>query len=183
MIFVAMLDHSTTRVRVHSSSETGRAGKSDHQGGKYSILHSDGDLTKYLNAMVDGYSGFHPLDIMPKSTMATARLWASALADARNLLPDAIFLTGIPIDLLRNSKVSEEELVDVVKSVIEQVGKDRLILTTTHRLYPGGHSEISKQDKRNQRIRTIDFSFTFLGWASSIGRESYRIFAFADSVI
>ena len=112
-------------------------GRAITKGGKYSILHSDGDLTKYITAMAEGYSGFHPLDIRPKSTPAAAREWASALAAVRRLLPDAIFFTGIPIDLLCNSKVSEEELVDVAKCVIDQVGLDRLILTTTHRPYPG----------------------------------------------
>jgi len=119
---------------VHRQVELGRA---IIKGGKYSVLHSDGDVTKYLTAQAQGYSGFHPLDIRPKSTLAAAREWATALAAVRRSLPDAIFFTGIPIDLLCNSRVSEEELVDVVKCVINNVGSDRLVLTTTHRPYPG----------------------------------------------
>jgi hypothetical protein len=119
---------------VHRQVELGRA---IIKGGKYSVLHSDGDVTKYLTAQAQGYSGFHPLDIRPKSTIAAAREWATALAAVRRSLPDAIFFTGIPIDLLCNSRISEEELVDVVKCVISNVGSDRLVLTTTHRPYPG----------------------------------------------
>ena len=119
---------------VHRQVELGRA---IIKGGKYSVLHSDGDITKYLTTQAQGYSGFHPLDIKPKSTIAAAREWATALAAVRRSLPDAIFFTGVPIDLLCNSKVSEEELVDVVKYVINNVGSDHLVLTTTHRPYPG----------------------------------------------
>jgi hypothetical protein len=107
------------------------------KGGKYSVLHSDGDLTKYLAELVQGYSGLHPLDIRSKSTLTDALDWATALGTVRQLLPETVFFTGIPVDLLCNSQVSAHELVEVVKHVIDAVGAERLVLTTTHRPYPG----------------------------------------------
>jgi hypothetical protein len=106
------------------------------KGGKYSVLHSDGDLTKYLTALAQGYSGLHPVDLKSKSTLEDALDWATALTTVRQLLPDTVFFTGIPVDLLCNSQVSADELVEVVKRVIEAVGPERLVLTTTHRPYP-----------------------------------------------
>jgi hypothetical protein len=123
-----------TRTIVHRLVEFGQA---VIKGGKYSVLHSDGDLTKYLAELVQGYSGLHPLDIKSKSTLADALDWAAALATVRQLLPDTTFFTGIPVDLLCNSQVSADELVEVVKHVIDAVGPERLVLTTTHRPYPG----------------------------------------------
>ena len=119
---------------VHRQVELGQA---ISKGGKYSVLHSDGDLTKYLANLVQGYSGLHPLDIKSKSTFADALDWATALATVRQLLPDTVFFTGIPVDLLCNPQVSAEELVEVARHVIDAVGPGRLVLTTTHRPYPG----------------------------------------------
>jgi len=123
-----------TRTIVRRQVELGQAVIKE---GKYSVLHSDGDLTKYLAELVQGYSGLHPLDIKSKSTFADALDWAAALATVRELLPDTVFFTGIPVDLLCNSRVSADELVEVVKHVIDAVGPERLVLTTTHRPYPG----------------------------------------------
>jgi hypothetical protein len=123
-----------TQTIVQRQVELGRA---VIKGGKYSVLHSDGDLTKYLTALAQGYSGLHPLDLKSKSTLADALDWATALTTVRQLLPDTVFFTGIPVDLLCNSQVSADELLEVVKRVIEAVGPERLVLTTTHRPYPG----------------------------------------------
>jgi hypothetical protein len=114
-----------------------KLGKAILEAGKYSVLHSDGDLRKYLTALTQAYSGFHPLDIMSKSTLADGHEWAASLGELRRLLPEVVFFTGIPVDLLCNSEVSADELVDVVRHVVDSVGRDRLILTTTHRPYPG----------------------------------------------
>ena len=123
-----------TQTIVERQIELGRAVV---RGGKHSILHADGDLRQYLHGLANAYSGFHPLDIMPKSSVHAAQLWASGLEDVRRLLPNSVLFTGIPIDLLCNREVSSEELVGVVKYVIKAVGQDRLVLTTTHRPYPG----------------------------------------------
>ena len=106
-------------------------------GGKQSILHSDGDITKYLATLGNAYSGFHPLDLRSKSTVADAHEWAAALEPVRRLLPESVFFTGIPVDLLCSLEVSAQELVDVANHVVQTVGPDRLVLTTTHRPYPG----------------------------------------------
>ena len=123
-----------TRTIVQRQVELGQA---IIQRGKYSVLHSDGDLTKYLAELTQGYSGLHPLDIKSKSTLADSLDWAAALAAVRRLLPRTVFFTGIPVDLLCNPQVSADELVETVKRVIEAVGPERLVLTTTHRPYPG----------------------------------------------
>jgi len=104
--------------------------------GKLSVLHSDGDIRSYLTFLSRAYSGFHPLDLRSKSTVSDAHKWATLLADVRTLLPESVFFTGMPIDLLCNSEVSANDLVGVVRHVIESVGRDRLVLTTTHRPYP-----------------------------------------------
>ncbi|MGB9022833.1 MAG: hypothetical protein WCC94_05280 [Candidatus Bathyarchaeia archaeon] len=112
-------------------------GKAITKGGKYSVLHSDGDLRKHLLPLAKAYSGFHPLDIGSKSTVADAHEWATALKAVRALLPETVFFTGIPVDLLCSLHVSADELVEVVRHVVESVGRERLVLTTTHRPYPG----------------------------------------------
>jgi len=123
-----------TQTIVHRQIELGRT---VIRRGKYSVLHSDGDIKNYLEALTQAYSGFHPLDLRSKSTVADAHEWAASLAEVRRILPESVFFTGIPVDLLCNSGVSAEDLVDVARHVIESVGRDRLILTTTHRPYPG----------------------------------------------
>lgn len=105
--------------------------------GKYSVLHSDGDLRAYLTVLGKAYSGLHPLDLRSKATVADAHEWAIMLEAVRESLPETVFFTGIPIDLLCNSQVTAEELVGVVRHVVGSVGPNRLVLTTTHRPYPG----------------------------------------------
>jgi hypothetical protein len=123
-----------TETIVHRQIELGR---SIIMRGKYSVLHSDGDIKNYVTALAQAYSGFHPLDLRSKSTVADAHQWASALEAVRRMLPESVFFTGIPVDLLCNSEVSPEDVVAVARHVIESVGRDRLVLTTTHRPYPG----------------------------------------------
>jgi hypothetical protein len=123
-----------TRTIIHRQVELGQA---IMQRGKYSVLHSDGDLTEYLVELTQAYTGLHPLDIRSKSTLADALDWTAALATLRQLLPETVFFTGIPVDLLCNHQVSASEIVQVVKHVIDAVGPERLVLTTTHRPYPG----------------------------------------------
>jgi hypothetical protein len=119
---------------VNRQTELGNVIKAE---GKYSVLHSDGNLGKHLSALGSVYSGLHPLDLRSKSSVADALEWAEMLGEARRLIPETVFFTGIPIDLLCNSGVSSLELVDVVRHVVENAGSDRLVLTTTHRPYPG----------------------------------------------
>jgi len=106
-------------------------------GGKYAVLHADGNVVPYLNRIGRAYDGVHPLDICSKSTLSAALSWSSRLQEVRRILPWTVFFTGIPIDLLCNNQISIAELMEVVKNVILNVGSERLVLTTTHRPYPG----------------------------------------------
>lgn len=105
--------------------------------GKYAVLHADGNIIPYLNHLGRKFVGFHPLDVSPKSTLPSAFIWALKLKEVRKILPDTIFFTGIPIDLLCNKQISAEGLIEVIRQVISNVGNRRLVLTTTHRPYPG----------------------------------------------
>jgi hypothetical protein len=113
--------------------------------GKYSVLHADGDIRKHLPRLVRAYSGVHPLDVVSKSTVTDAHRWADELANLRQMLQETVFFTGIPVDLLCNSSISAEEVVDVAEHVIRFVGPSRLVLTTTHRPYPGVSFEDFKE--------------------------------------
>ena len=106
-------------------------------GGKYAVLHADGNIVPYLDRISRAYDGVHPLDICSKSTLSAALSWSSRLQEVRQAFPRTVFFTGIPIDLLCNSEISVADLMEVVKNVIRNVGSERLVLTTTHRPYPG----------------------------------------------
>jgi len=106
-------------------------------GGKYAVLHADGNVVPYLDRIARAYDGVHPLDICSKSTLSAALSWSSRLQEVRRILPWTVFFTGLPIDLLCNNQISIAELMEVVKNVILNVGSERLVLTTTHRPYPG----------------------------------------------
>lgn len=105
--------------------------------GKYAVLHADGNIIPYLNHLGRAFDGLHPLDVCPKSTLLNALAWASKLQEVREILPETVFFTGIPIDLLCNKQISADDLIKVIKQVISKVGHKRLVLTTTHRPYPG----------------------------------------------
>jgi len=113
--------------------------------GKYAVLHADGNIMPYFNQLGRAFDGLHPLDICPKSTLQNAFAWSSKLREVRELLPETIFFTGIPIDLLCNKQVSADDLVEVLKQVVSNVGRRRLVLTTTHRPYPGWTFEDFKE--------------------------------------
>lgn len=106
-------------------------------GGKYAVLHADGNIVPYLDQIGRAYDGVHPLDICSKSTLNAALSWSSQLLKVRQALPRTVFFTGIPVDLLCNNRISVADLIEVVKNVIRNVGSERLVLTTTHRPYPG----------------------------------------------
>jgi hypothetical protein len=105
--------------------------------GKYAVLHSDGNITPYIDFLSKHFDGLHPLDVCQKSTVSAALAWSLKLGEIRKCLPETTFFTGIPIELLCNKHVSNKELVRVLKSVISNVGTNYLVLTTTHRPYPG----------------------------------------------
>jgi len=106
-------------------------------GGKYAVLHADGNIVPYLGGIGKAYDGLHPLDICSKSTLNAALSWSTRLQEVRRTLPHTIFFTGLPIDLLCNNQISISDILKVVENVILNVGSERLVLTTTHRPYPG----------------------------------------------
>jgi len=105
--------------------------------GKQVVLHADGNLLRYLNRLTGEFDGLHPLDVQNKSTVLSAHSWAENLGEIRRRAPKTVFFTGIPIDLLCSQNVSTGELLEVVKHVVKATGPGYLVLTTTHRPYPG----------------------------------------------
>lgn len=105
--------------------------------GKPVVLHSDGNLLRYLDRLSRDFDGLHPLDVQSKSTVSSAHAWAEKLGAIRRAAPKTVFFTGIPIDLLCNEEVSPSEVLEVVEHVVGAAGSRYLVLTTTHRPYPG----------------------------------------------
>jgi len=105
--------------------------------GKRVVLHADGNLLRYLDRLTREFDGLHPLDVQNKSTVRSAHLWAEKLGEIRRSAPKTLFFTGIPIDLLCNEKVSTGEVLEVVEHVVGAAGPGHMVLTTTHRPYPG----------------------------------------------
>ena len=105
--------------------------------GKQVVLHADGNLLRYLDRLTREFDGLHPLDVQNKSTVPSAHSWAEKLGEIRRRAPKTVFFTGIPIDLLCSQNVSTGEVLEVVKHVAEAAGPGYLVLTTTHRPYPG----------------------------------------------
>jgi len=105
--------------------------------GKRAVLHSDGNLLRYLDRLSRDFDGLHPLDVQNKSTVSSAHAWAEKLGVIRRTMPRTVFFTGIPIDLLCNEEVSPSEVLEVVEHVVGASGSQYLVLTTTHRPYPG----------------------------------------------
>jgi len=130
----SIYDPQFTKVIIKRQAELAKAIKGR---GKYAVLHADGNIIPYLDHLGREFDGLHPLDICPKSTLQNAFAWASKLREVRELLPETVFFTGIPIDLLCNKQVRADDLIEVIKQVISNVGHRRLVLTTTHRPYPG----------------------------------------------
>ena len=130
----SIYDPQCTKIIIERQAELASAIK---RTGKYAVLHADGNIMPYLNQLGRAFDGLHPLDICPKSTLQNAFAWASKLREVRELLPETVFFTGIPIDLLCNKQVHPNDLIEVMRRVVSNVGRRRLVLTTTHRPYPG----------------------------------------------
>ena len=131
--------------------------------GKYAVLHSDGNIAPYLDFLGKHFDGLHPLDVCQKSTVGAALAWSLKLGEIRKSLPETVFFTGIPIDLLCNKQISAEDLVKVVKSVISRTGTERLVLTTTHRPYPSWTYDdfADKVQAINKFIKSISIESSF----------------------
>ncbi|MFX1485876.1 MAG: hypothetical protein ACFFBS_02000 [Promethearchaeota archaeon] len=110
-----------------------------HNTGKLGIMHCDGDILilNVAKRLSNFYRGFHPLDLVSRITAKDAQNWIRRLGEARKTLPESVFFTGIPVEFLYDSRVSSEELCEVCRKAILSVGKRYLVLSTTHRPFPG----------------------------------------------
>ncbi len=108
--------------------------------GRHSILHSDGDLTKnnLLVKLSSLYDAIHPLDLTVKSTLRDAEKWVDLIVEARGLVGGkTVFMTGLPIDLFFRDEISPEDFISVPKKLLSLHGRGKLVLSNTHRPYPG----------------------------------------------
>lgn len=112
-----------------------------HRMGKLAILHADGDIRPrgLLKKLSELYDGIHPLDLAPRSTLKDAYQWAIEVGKVRKygLLNNVVALTGLPIELIMLEDITPHELATFTKFFIDKHGYRRLILSVTHRPYPG----------------------------------------------
>ncbi|MFX1351662.1 MAG: hypothetical protein ACFFA1_05530 [Promethearchaeota archaeon] len=126
-----------------------------HDVGKYGIIHCDGNIL-ILDAakrLSNYYHGFHPLDLVSRITRKDTQNWIRSLKKARNILPESVFFTGIPIELIYDPRISIEEFCAVCREVILALGKRYLVLSTTHRPFPGSSIETQGVRKKLRSIR------------------------------
>jgi hypothetical protein len=107
--------------------------------GKYSKLHSDGNLLVggLMEKLADIYDAIHPLDFMPKPTLVDSLRWIDSIVEARALTDETVFFTGIPVEIMFRDEVSPNQIRGIVKKLLLKHGGRRLVLTDTHRPYPG----------------------------------------------
>lgn len=107
--------------------------------GKYAIIHTDGDIRKgnIIHKLARCYHGFHPLDIAPKTTVQNALTWVDEIAKLRHEIPERVFFTGLPIELIFNDNISVNDFLRVVSKVIEKLDNNFIVMATTHSPYPG----------------------------------------------
>ncbi len=107
--------------------------------GKYSKLHTDGNLLVggLMEKLAGIYDAIHPLDFMPKPTLADSLRWIDSIVEARALAEKTVFFTGIPIEIMFREEVSPNQIREIVRRLLSKHGKRRLVLSDTHRPYPG----------------------------------------------
>ena len=128
--------------------------------GKYPVLHCDGDLRKVGIAghLSRVYRGLHPLDLSPKSTLKDALEWVEAVAEFRERAGEAVFFTGLPVDLIFEDSVGVEEFAKVPGKLLELHGPEGIVLATTHSPYPGRSYGEPLPRRKIERIREIAWS-------------------------
>jgi len=113
--------------------------------GKHPLLHCDGDITQLLQRL--NYRGYHPLDLVKRAGLEDVYKWYDRILELRRST-DAVFMTGIPIELIFNDLIDVEELVNGIKHFVERHGLSLLVLSTTHRPYPKrGYGEVKQREK------------------------------------
>ncbi|RLF23350.1 MAG: hypothetical protein DRN15_06485 [Thermoprotei archaeon] len=108
------------------------------RGGKAPILHCDGDIVSsgLAERLKDYYKAFHPLDLVRKSTQHSVKVWLKRVEEAKAILKENAFFTGLLIELLYDDTVEVEDFVLVVGELMKRIPRG-LVLSTTHRPYPG----------------------------------------------
>lgn len=113
--------------------------------GKYPLLHCDGNVAKLLQVL--GYRGYHPLDLVKRTTLNDVYKWYDEILKLRSSTK-AVFMTGIPIELVFNDLVEVDELLKAIEYFVERHGLAALVLSTTHRPYPKrGYNEVGPREK------------------------------------
>ena len=125
--------------------------------GKLSIMHCDGDILilNVAKRLSNFYRGFHPLDLTSRTTGKDTQNWIERLAEARATLPESVFFTGIPVEFLYDPRVSSEELYEICKKALLSAGKRYLILSTTHRPFPGSSIETEGVIEKIRSVRQL----------------------------
>ncbi|KXB04731.1 hypothetical protein AKJ48_01545, partial [candidate division MSBL1 archaeon SCGC-AAA261O19] len=106
---------------------------------KYSKLHTDGNLLVggLMKKLSKIYDAIHPLDFMPKITLTDSLKWVDSIVEARSLSGGMIFFTGIPIEVMFREESSPGQIGETVRKLLQEHGRKRLVLSNTHRPYPG----------------------------------------------
>lgn len=107
--------------------------------GKFTKLHADGNLLvrNLLVELARCYDSLHPLDFAPKATVGDSLKWVDLIVKARKAVSEMVFFTGIPIELMFRDDVGPREVARVAKKLLRRHGSKRLVLTDTHRPFPG----------------------------------------------
>jgi HD-GYP domain-containing protein (c-di-GMP phosphodiesterase class II) len=94
-------------------------------------------LSGRIVMLADIYDAIHPLDFMPKPTLVDSLRWIDSIVEARALTDETVFFTGIPVEIMFRDEVSPNQIRGIVKKLLLKHGGRRLVLTDTHRPYPG----------------------------------------------
>lgn len=131
-------NYSARFIHRHYLRWHGKLAREIKRRGKYAKLHADGNLLvqNLLGKLARCYQAFHPLDLEPKITVKDSLRWANSVARAKEVAREAVFFTGIPVDLLFREEVGPEGVVRVVKRILKRVDRG-LVLAVTHRPFPG----------------------------------------------
>ncbi len=128
------------------------------RGGKYAILHADGDLLKHglFTRLAECYDAFHPLDLAPKATLKDALSWIDLILEARRLVGYfKVFFTGLPLDLMFMEHITPEDYVKVPEKLLELNGGRSLVLANTHRPYPRRSFEEESVKRKIEHVRRL----------------------------
>ncbi len=127
--------------------------------GKFPILHCDGDITSIIDKLIRMYSGLHPLDITKKVTIKDYYHWIEKLKILKDEFMKAntktVMITGLPVELIFNNDVYIDDFLHAIKHFIEILGRDYLLLSTTHRPYPERSYQEELARRKIMKLREV----------------------------